>query len=135
MYLGVIMDEFADFIACTDTLACSGTRALGAIINKLKQNSLGYKTFTKLFETGVLPILSWGAAIWGCKKFPKIQTVQNKAMRAFLSVNTFTSNVCVSGDMGWTDCLLHRKILMLKFWNRIIKISDDRIVKIVFCMI
>lgn len=132
MYLGVVMDEYAEFVACTDTLASSGTRALGAIINKLKHNSLGYKTYTKLFETGVLPILSWGAPIWGIKKFPKIQTVQNKAMRAFLSVNTFTSNVCVSGDMGWLDCLLHRKLLMLKFWNRIIKINNNRIVKAVF---
>ena len=62
-YLGIVMDEFLDFISCTDTLAHSGTRALGAIINKHKQNSLGYKTFTKLFEACVLPVISWGSPI------------------------------------------------------------------------
>ena len=51
------MDGFLHFISCTETFAQSDTRALGAIINKHKQNSLGYKTSTKVFEVCVLPVI------------------------------------------------------------------------------
>jgi hypothetical protein len=106
-------------------LAQAGTRALGALVNKHKHVGLGYHTYTKLYNACVLPIIMYCAGVWGYKQFTKLTTVQNKAMRAFLSVNTFTSNACVSGDMAWNDCMVLRKIQMLKFWNRVIKVSNS----------
>ena len=56
-YLGVILDENLKFDVCIKTLADSAGRALGSVINKFKR----YNSFTKLFNTGVIPILEYGS--------------------------------------------------------------------------
>ena len=131
-YLGIIIDEHLDFIECTNVLAQSGTRELGALIYKHRQIGLTYQTFTKLFDACVSPVIMYSIAIWGTKEFSKISTVQYKGMKAFLCVNRFTSNACIIGDMGWTDLNVIRKIRLLKFWNRLIKIEESRVIKQVF---
>ena len=71
-------------------LASVGGRALGSIIAKYKNmNYIGYDTYTKLFDTGVSPVLEYGSEVWGYGKFENIQQVQNKAIRIFLGVHRF----------------------------------------------
>jgi len=87
-YLGVILNEFLDYNKIADSLADSGKRALGAIYAKFKcQKGLGCNAFSKLFHTGVAPILDYCSGIWGCNKFEKIDSVQNKAIRLYLGVH------------------------------------------------
>ena len=57
-YLGIILDEHLTFTSCTKTLAESAGRALGGIISKSRTiKDLGFKTYSKLYEAGVAPIL------------------------------------------------------------------------------
>ena len=78
----------------------SFSRALGGVISKYKTlRDCGYKTFTKLFETGVLSILNYGAEIWGYGNFPKCDNVMNRAMRLFLGVHRFAPTAALQGDM------------------------------------
>ena len=61
-YLGVIFDEHLDIDKCAKTLSDAAGRALGSIITKFKQfKNIGYKTFTKLYNSGVSSILDYGA--------------------------------------------------------------------------
>ena len=50
-------------------------------------------------------------------------------MRNYSCVNTYTSNYCTIGDMGWTDISIIMKINMLRFWNRLLDIPDSRLIK------
>ena len=109
-YLGIIIDEHLDYSECTNMLSQAGTRALGALTHKHKQVGLSYHTFTKLYNACVAPVILYSIAIWGMKEYTKINTVQIKAMKVFLSVNTFTSNACIYGDMGWTEINVTRKL-------------------------
>ena len=60
-YLGVILDEYLTFELCPRTLAESGIIALSSIISKFKQfKNIGYYTFTKLYDTGVNSVISYG---------------------------------------------------------------------------
>ena len=89
----------------------------------------GYVTYTKLFDAGVLSILNYGAEVWGHGKYPKCDLVMNKAMRHFLGVHKFAPTAAVQGDMGWMSLKFHRYIAMLRFWNRMLKINNTRLVK------
>ena len=90
------MDSSLNF----DTTA--GGRALGAVCSKFRSNrGLGYKTYTKPFETGVTPILDYCSGVWGAAKLDKIDTVQNRAIRYFLGTHRFSPNLAINGDMGW----------------------------------
>ena len=63
-YLGLVLNEFLDLEITANILSDSAGRALGAIIAKTKNlKDLGFKTYQKLFNTGVLPVLNYGAEI------------------------------------------------------------------------
>ena len=128
-YLGIYLDEHLNFTKCTELLSESASRALGSIISKFKSmKDTGYVTYTKLFDAGVLSILNYGAEVWGHGKYPKCDLVMNKAMRHFLGVHKFAPTAAVQGDMGWMSIKFHRYIDMLRFWNRMLKMDNTRLV-------
>ena len=115
-YLGIFLDETLNFNKCSHILAESASRALGGVINKIKAiRDCGYTTFTKLFDTGVLSILNFGAEVWGFGKHQKCDVVINKAMRYFLGVHKYVPTAALHGDMAWLSLKYRRYIVMLKF--------------------
>ena len=58
-----------------------------------------YDVFTRLYDSLVWPVISYGAYIWGTKSFSCIAAVQNRAMRFFLGTGKYTPNAAVCGDM------------------------------------
>jgi hypothetical protein len=132
-YLGIILDEHLSFSNAVDSLGTGGGRALGAINAKFKfLKNMGFRTYDKLFESCVLPILSYGSGVWGLSNFTAIQSVQNRAMRFFLGTHKFTPTLGLCGDMGWYPINIYHKIEMIRLWNRLIKMPDNRLTKRVF---
>jgi len=132
-YLGLILDYSLDFNTTAKVLGDSGGRALGSMINKFICNKgLGYKTFTKLYDMTVCPILDYCAGVWGYNNFACINAVQNRGIRFYLGVHKFAPNLGINGDMGWVTRDICRKIDMIKFWNRLICTDNNRLLKKVF---
>ena len=132
-YLGVIFDEHLSFDKNATVLADAACRALGAIRVKLKNlKSCGYNTFNTLFNSGVLSISDYSAAIWGTKTFAKTEQVSYKAARFFMGVHRFASVDALLGDMGWSSARSRHKILLLKYWKRLCDLPDDRLTRRVF---
>ena len=132
-YLGLVFHEHLDYTLTSGVLANSGGRALGAIYSKYKSNKgFGYDTYTKLFNSGVASILDYGSCIWGYGTFDNINAVQNRALRLFLGVHRFTSNLGINGDMGWVPSKIRRYVNIIRYWNRLINMDDTRLTKKVF---
>ena len=132
-YLGVIFDEYLDFEKCAKTLSDAAGRALGCIINKFKQyKNIGYETFTKLYNSGVNTILDYGASIWGFGNHKYGQQVQNRAIKYFLGVHKNAPNLAIQSEMGWLNVQYHFYICAFRYWNRLLKINEDRLTKRVF---
>lgn len=132
-YLGIIVSEHLDYDVTANVLAKAGGRALSALYSKFqKLKGLNLKTYSKLYNTGVTPVLDYCAGVWGYRNFLKIDTVQNRAIRLFLGVHNFAPNLAIQGDMGWESSRLRRKIEMLRLWNRFINMPDDRLAKQIF---
>ena len=101
-YLGVYFNEFLNFDESSNILAESSGRALGGIIAKFKNlKNVTYDIYTKLFQTGVTPIMDYCAGVWGFNDHKAFDNVQNRAMRYFLGVNKFVPTHLLYGDMGW----------------------------------
>ena len=132
-HLGVYLDEHLNFTKCTDILTESAGRALGGVISKFKTlKDCGYKTFNKLFETAVLPVLCYGAEIWGYGSFSKCDTIYNRAMRYFLGVHRYAPSAGIQGEMSWMSLKYKRYLQMLTFWNRLNAMDNSRLTKRVF---
>ena len=68
MYLGLSLNEFLGYNEIAKIVAKSPSRSLGRLlIAKCKANGgFEYSTFTKLFDTLVMSVIEYGAAIWCC---------------------------------------------------------------------
>jgi hypothetical protein len=129
-YLGVILNEHLDYNVTADILAGAAGRALGAILTKFKLlNNMGYNTYSRLYDSCVVPILDYAAGVWGYGRYKECDKVQMRAQRFYLGVHKFAPNCAVSGDMGYRTTLHRRKLEMIRLWNRVIKLQIYRIPK------
>lgn len=131
-YLGLILSEFLNYNIAVDLLAESAGRALGAIIGKFKNyRDAGFKSYTKLFHSGVVPILDYMSGIWGFGNYKQCDRIQNRALQFYLGVNKYTPELGIASEAGWTLPFYRRCICMLKLWNRLLALDESRLPKII----
>ena len=87
-YLGLLFTECLDYSSMAKVVAQSVSIALGLLISRYKVvNGMKLSVFTRLYESLVQPIISYGAAIWGVKRFSCVEAVKNRAIKFFLGTN------------------------------------------------
>ena len=129
-YLGCTIDEFLRSEITGNELAEGACRALGKVLSKFYQNKgLGYKTFTKLYETCVM---DYSSGVWGFSSIDSLDRIHERAMRCYLGVNKYAAKCGIEGDVGWVPPQIRRKIEILRFWNRIVRMPDDRLPRQVY---
>ena len=132
-YLGTVFSEHLDFEITSSILAGAAGRALGAIISKFKTlKNVGYKTFNKMYHSQVVPIMEYGSGIWGYGNSLLSNKIQFRAIRYFLGVHPKTPLLALEGDMGWKSCRLRQHVNMIRFWNRMINMDENRLTKRIF---
>ena len=132
-YLGVTLDENLTFNVASQELTDAGGRAFGGIVAKFKEfKHLSFKCFTKLFDTGVEPICTYASSIWGFNKFQLGQKLQLKAIRYFLGVHKYTPILALTADFGWLEMKYKHNLNMLKFYNRLLSMNNDRLTRQAF---
>lgn len=127
-YLGLTLTEHLDYTVTATDVATAAGRALGCLIAKSKTyGGLPFNCFTKLYDSLVLPIIMYGAAVWGTREYSCINAIHNRACRFFLGVPKHTPNLAVQGDMGWKIPWHHQWLAVAKNWFRLVKMNNDRI--------
>ena len=132
-YLGVAFYEKAYYTSNSELLGKAVSRALGSIINKIHGlKDCGFKTYEKLYNSCVVPVLDYCSSVCGFKSHQNIDNVQNRVMRYFLGVHRFTPILAMVGDSGWLQSVYRRWLAMLHLWNRFTSMDDNRLTKQVF---
>ncbi len=127
VYLGLTLHEHLDFNITAKVVAQSAGRALGLLIAKSKCiGGMPYDVFTKLYDSMVNSVISYGAAIWGYKKYSCIEAIQNRAMRFFLGTGKYTPNAAVSGDMAWYPAYVTQWKSICSHWSRHVTMPASR---------
>ena len=115
------------------SLAGSGGRALGGIINKFKKlKGSGYETYSKLFDTCVTSVLHYSSGIWGAQASVAIDQVQQRARRYFMGVHRYAPIAALHGEMGWYPLYIQRYVSIFRYWNRLVGMQNDRLTRIAF---
>ena len=101
-YLGCVLTEHLSYKAVGDSFAEGASRAVGKLIGKHFQNKcLGYKTYSKLYDSCVCPIMEYCSAVWGYEKNENLDVIHHRAICAFLGVSRFGAIAGIEGEMGW----------------------------------
>ena len=104
-----------------------------------KYSSLGRptpKVSLHLFDTFVKPILLYGCEIWsGSHENKVIENLQLKYLKLMLGVKSSTCNLATYGETGRFPLYLEQVHRSIKYWVRIIKLDDSKLVKQVFSLL
>ena len=127
-YLGLILEEHLDYSITAKAVAQSASQALGLLIAKAKAcGGFPFGTFTRLYDSTVNSVISYGASIWGTREYSCINAVQHRAGRFFLGVGKFTPNAAVEGDMGWTPADVRQWNCVIRLWCRLKTMDVNRL--------
>ncbi|CAG2225803.1 unnamed protein product [Mytilus edulis] len=132
-YLGLVINEHLDYKETTNELVSSGSRSLGSLVSKYyAMDGMDFDTYTKIFDSTVLPILEYGSGVWGHKRYDSLERLQYRAIRTFLGVSLTTPIPAITGDMGWYPIHHRIQVNIVRLYCRLVKLPDTRICRKVF---
>ncbi len=101
-YLGLILSEHLDYHFTTTMVAQAASQVLGLLIAKDKAHGgMPFICYSKLYDSLVQPVISYGAPIWATKDYTCIAAVQNRACRYYMGLGKYAPNTAREGDTGW----------------------------------
>ena len=93
---------------------------------------MGIKVAVMIWKSLVRSILEYGCEIWGDCSLPNFERLQIQMGRKLLRCGSRTNNEVVRGELGWGTLKSRRDELRLRYWRRLVVMSEDRIPRIVY---
>ena len=76
------MNEFSNDKKTVDALTAAAGRSFGRIVDIFRKvGDLGYRSYNTLYESYVLPVANYAAAVWGFRDHPAPRVLQNRLHR------------------------------------------------------
>ena len=85
--------------------------------------------FTKLFDSKVFPVLSYGCELWGIFALEDIERVHMYALKRFLNVSLHCSNKIIYSETGRYPLSISHNIRCVKYWLKIKHYPMNKIVR------
>ena len=131
--LGVELTEFLDYTHTATVLYESAGRALGALVAKYHNlNGLGYDSYTKIYQSTVVPVSDYASGVWGGKASVICNKVHFRDIRSYLGVGKFTPVAALMGETAWDTPTVRHKIAKIKLWLHLQFLPESRLTKRVF---
>ena len=129
-YLGCWVNEFGNDSKTVESLTSAAGRSFERMVGLFKQlGNMGYSTYCTLYETYVLPIVNYGAGVWGFDLFTAPQVLQNRIKRYYLGVHRYSANASTSMEMNILSIRYSRWLEVLRYFNRLMTLDDHRLPK------
>ena len=89
----------------------------------------------KLFDSLVGSVLKFGSEIWGMHDATDVERIHTTFLRYVLGVKKSTNLAALYGELGRVPLSIFRKVIMLKYWIKILKQPDSSLVKLTYFML
>ena len=77
----------------------------------------------------VKSIVEYGCEVWGEKTYVDIENLPVQMGKKILRCSSRTNQEVVRGELGWENQKARYDELRLRYWGKIIRMTDDRVVK------
>ena len=119
-YLGVLFNYNGNFFKARKKLVEQSQKALYSLYSKIRNINIPVDLQLKLFDTLVLPILTYSSEIWGFENKGIIEKIHLQFCKKILGVRSSTPNFMVYGELGRFPIEISIKIRMICFWNKML---------------
>ena len=84
---------------------------------------MGYETYGTLCHSYVIPVANYTVGVWGFRKYPASQVLQNKMTRFLLGVHRFAALPATKTEMYLLNMRWLRWEEVMRLFNRITAIT------------
>ena len=98
----------------------------------IRRQELSVNAAVRALEALIKAILEYACEIWGDGKWREADELHDDMGKRILGVRKRTSNAVVRGELGWHRLEDRRDLARLRFWGKIVLMSEDRLVKRVY---
>jgi hypothetical protein len=127
LYLGVTFNHKGTFSKTRAKLVQQARRAMFSLLKKARKLGLPADLQLKLFDKTIVPILLYGAEVWGFENLDIIEAFHFKFCKTILGLKASTPKVMVYGELGRIPLSILVKVRMIKFWSKLLPGSNDKL--------
>ena len=135
-YVGVYFTNRMSLHKMAEAMSVKGKKVLNGILSSFSNFSyVHYKTFLKVFDMKVCPVLLYGSELWGLQKITCYEQLQVHACKRFLNVKVNSCNDAILGDTGRLPLYINANKRCIKYWLRLLKLPSNRLVRLSYEML
>ena len=113
-----------------------GKKGVVEILRCMKKlNTIDPSLFWKLFDTQVVPMLTYAAEVWGLDNNLEMEKVHTMAIKRFLNIPIHSSNTMAYGDSGRYPLFILTYMKAIKYWLKLTKLPISRKGKLMVCSV
>ena len=132
-YLGIVLACGGSNHITQKTLSVQAKKACFGLLKNVNDfSNMPVTVLCDLFDKTILPILNYGCELWGFGKADDIERVHLWFCKVILKVKSSTVNEMVYGEVGRHPVFIDRNLQILRYWFKILKSPDDRLIKHVY---
>lgn len=120
-YLGIYFSRSGSFAAAKKHIAEQATKAVFALLKKVKSLSLPFDIQVDLFNKTIKPILLYGCEIWGVGNIDILERVQLTYFKYIFSLKKSTPSYMIYGELGIMPILVDIQTRTISFWSKLIE--------------
>ena len=130
-YLGIFFNNIGSFVKTKSFIAEQATKAMFALLKRIKRLSLPYDLQIELFEKTIKPILLYGCEIWGYGNLNALERVQLTFLKYIFQLKKSTPTNIIYGELGIFPLTIDIKTRAISYWAKIVEnIYNDHATKI-----
>ena len=135
-YLGVTIKSNGSFSEHVDKVREKAQKSYFSLLAKSREwGGFQPRLFLYLFDHTIMPIISYASDIWGAHEWPKLERLHLSACKYALGVKSSTNTDAVYSELGRIAVQSHHHINILKFYNRLLMLDNQRYAKKTFEML
>ena len=127
-YMGLLFTPKLSWSAAKAKLAAQARKAVFSIKNYQRSfGTFNHNEIFKLFDAMIVPILTFGAEVWGFSESKEIEKVQLEFCKYFLGVKSSVNNCVVLGECGRLTLYTVYVSKCIKYWCKLLQMPNDRL--------
>lgn len=132
-YLGIVFTVGGSFTEAQNTLSGQAQKAIFKLNKYLyKFTFISPKHKLELFDKLILPILNYGSEVWGFVQANAIERVHLQFCKRLLGVKKTTQNDFVYGELGRSNIITKRYLIILKYWFKVLMSPNNKYINLVY---
>ena len=134
-YLGMYFTSIMSWELTKKSLCISADKALFIVYRFIKLYNVSMKQIFCIFDRMIVPILTYGAEIWGCKMSKCIESVHIKFCRRIMKLRNNTPESVVLGELGRYPLMVQYYKKFIAYWLKLLYMDDTRYPKRLYLML